>query len=148
MGVLNLAHELLHSFGARHDPRSCTPRPEEVRREGRYLMSKYSSSGVQANNDVISNCTAEAVAATLEDSVSINIIGEVCNVQPSPRACLAAWCGGPRRGTAGTAWWARARSATAAAWRRVWRGGRCVSRPGRGAGSGSAACGSWSGGGQ
>ena len=29
MGVLNLAHELLHSLGASHDPQHCAP--EDVR---------------------------------------------------------------------------------------------------------------------
>ena len=38
MGVLNLAHEVLHSFGAEHDPNT-------VECGGRYIMSKYSGSG-------------------------------------------------------------------------------------------------------
>ena len=41
MGVLNLAHEVLHSFGAEHDPNT-------VECGGRYIMSKYSGSGVMA----------------------------------------------------------------------------------------------------
>ena len=71
MGVLNLVHELLHSFGASHDPRHCTP--ANIRTEGRYLMSKYSSSGVKKNNEVISNCTAASVASTLSNMVRRNI---------------------------------------------------------------------------
>ena len=63
MGVLNLVHELLHSFGASHDPAHCSA--HNIRRDGRYLMSRYSSSGVKKNNEIISNCTAESVAATL-----------------------------------------------------------------------------------
>ena len=72
MGVLNLVHELLHSFGASHDPRHCTP--ANIRTEGRYLMSKYSSSGVKKNNEVISNCTAASVASTLSKEVNMDII--------------------------------------------------------------------------
>ena len=63
MGVLNLAHEILHSFGASHDPKTCTP--SDPKNDGRYLMSKYSSSGVKKNNEIISNCTAQAIKETL-----------------------------------------------------------------------------------
>ena len=38
MGVLNLAHEVLHSLGAEHDPAT-------VECGARYIMSKYSGSG-------------------------------------------------------------------------------------------------------
>ena len=41
-----------------------------LRTEGRYLMSKFSSSGVKKNNELISSCTAESVAATLANCVS------------------------------------------------------------------------------
>ena len=41
-----------------------------LRTEGRYLMSKFSSSGVKKNNELISSCTAESVAATLANLVS------------------------------------------------------------------------------
>ena len=72
MGVLNLAHELLHSFGASHDPHHCSP--DNVRTEGRFLMSKFSSSGVKRNNELISNCTAKSVARSLLHSVSLSFI--------------------------------------------------------------------------
>ena len=67
MGVLNLVHELLHSFGASHDPDHCSP--ENIRRDGRFIMSKYSSSGTKKNNEVISNCTAASVTTTLANKV-------------------------------------------------------------------------------
>ena len=67
MGVLNLVHELLHSFGASHDPDHCSP--ENIRRDGRFIMSRYSSSGTKKNNEVISNCTAASVTTTLANKV-------------------------------------------------------------------------------
>ena len=63
MGVLNFAHKILHSFGASHDPKTCTP--ADPKNDGRYLMSKYSSSGVKKNSEIISNCTAQAISETL-----------------------------------------------------------------------------------
>ena len=43
MSVLNLVHELMHSFGAKHDPPAdqvprCTPRDAQL--NGRFLMSR------------------------------------------------------------------------------------------------------------
>ena len=58
MGVLNLVHEVLHSFGADHDP-------DTVECGGRYLMSRYSGSGVHTNNHIISPCTGHSVSAVL-----------------------------------------------------------------------------------
>ena len=72
MGVLNLAHELLHSFGASHDPHHCSP--ENIRTDGRYLMSKFSSSGVKRNNELISNCTAKSVSRSLLHYVSLSFL--------------------------------------------------------------------------
>ena len=66
MGVLNFAHEIMHSFGASHDPESCTP--TNPKHDGRYLMSKYSSSGVKKNSEIISNCTAVSISATLSSA--------------------------------------------------------------------------------
>lgn len=77
MGVLNLVHEMLHSFGASHDPRYCTP--ENIRQGGRFLMSKYSSSGVKSNNERISDCTAAAVTNTLANQESIKCLTEILN---------------------------------------------------------------------
>ena len=53
--------QVLHSFGAGHDPGT-------VECGGRYLMSRYSGSGLQANNEAISPCTARSVAALLADT--------------------------------------------------------------------------------
>ena len=52
---------MLHSFGAGHDPGT-------VECGGRYLMSRYSGSGLQTNNEAISPCTARSVAALLADT--------------------------------------------------------------------------------
>ena len=63
MGVLNLAHEVHHSLGAEHDPESgeCA---------GRFLMSRYSGSGVHRDNERISACTAARVRRVVEDQGS------------------------------------------------------------------------------
>ena len=61
MGVLNLAHEVLHSFGASHDP-------DTVECGARYIMSRYSGSGVHHNNELISPCTGRSVAAVLRSA--------------------------------------------------------------------------------
>ena len=66
MASLNLAHEILHSFGAEHDPVGEECGAGERAGRGRYLMSRYSSSGVRANNARVSRCTAGAVAAVLQ----------------------------------------------------------------------------------
>ena len=52
MAVLNLVHELMHAFGAQHDPDAveraeCTPANSEE--DGRFLMSKYSNNGRKHN---------------------------------------------------------------------------------------------------
>jgi len=66
MGVLNLAHEIFHSFGADHDPdtNECSARNDG--KHGRYLMSKFSNSGLKKNNEVISNCTARSISKIIE----------------------------------------------------------------------------------
>ena len=63
MGVLNLAHEVHHSLGAEHDP-------ESGQCAGRYLMSRYSGSGVHRDNEEISSCTARRVRKVVESQGS------------------------------------------------------------------------------
>ena len=68
MAVLNLVHELMHAFGAQHDPEEaerpeCTPRKSDE--EGRFLMSKYSNNGRKHNHELVSPCTRQAVSAVL-----------------------------------------------------------------------------------
>ena len=69
MAVLNLVHELMHAFGAQHDPDEaerpeCTPSNSEE--EGRFLMSKYSNNGRKHNHELVSPCTRQAVTAVLQ----------------------------------------------------------------------------------
>ena len=71
MAVLNLVHELMHAFGAKHDPEiseraDCTPSDAGV--NGRYLMSKYSNNGKKHNHEILSPCTKESVLAVLNSS--------------------------------------------------------------------------------
>merc|ERR1719153_417626 len=68
MAILNLVHELMHAFGAKHDPDAkeradCTPSDMEA--NGRFLMSKYSNNGRRHNHEVLSPCTKESVIACL-----------------------------------------------------------------------------------
>ncbi|XP_059096532.1 disintegrin and metalloproteinase domain-containing protein 10-like isoform X2 [Tigriopus californicus] len=68
MGVLNLVHELMHSFGAKHDPdpkdsSNCTPIDKWT--NGRFLMSKYSNDGHKLNHEIISPCTKSMVVQNL-----------------------------------------------------------------------------------
>jgi len=105
MGVLNLAHELLHSFGAYHDPETSDCSAKDEKRSGRFLMSRFSSSGVKRNNERISNCTAAAVNINLAkralnhclvpvtamqcgDGIVDREAGEECDCG-SPERCLA-----------------------------------------------------------
>ena len=69
MAVLNLVHELMHAFGAQHDPDAveraeCTPANSEE--DGRFLMSKYSNNGRKHNHELVSPCTQQSVAAVLQ----------------------------------------------------------------------------------
>ena len=66
MGVLNLVHEIFHSFGAEHDPdtREC----RATARHGRYIMSRFSNTGIKRNNEIISNCTARSISTLLSSS--------------------------------------------------------------------------------
>ena len=90
MGVLNLVHELMHSFGAKHDPEAneepeCTPH-DRVKFifywinkfwigfhpylllqwiNGRFLMSKFSNDGHKLNHQILSPCTKRSVRANL-----------------------------------------------------------------------------------
>ena len=69
MAVLNLVHELMHAFGAQHDPDAveraeCTPANSEE--DGRFLMSKYSNNGRKHNHELVSPCTRQAVTAVLQ----------------------------------------------------------------------------------
>ena len=76
MAVLNLVHELMHAFGAQHDPEEaerpeCTPRKSEE--EGRFLMSKFSNNGRKHNHELVSPCTRQAVTAVLRsESRAVN----------------------------------------------------------------------------
>jgi len=68
MAILNLVHELMHAFGAKHDPDQkerpdCTPSDSEM--NGRFLMSKYSNNGRKHNHEVLSQCTKESVVKCL-----------------------------------------------------------------------------------
>ena len=63
MSVLNLVHELCHSFGASHDSDECFP--NDVIENGHYLMSPYSNNGRMANHDILSNCTIKSIQETL-----------------------------------------------------------------------------------
>jgi len=68
MAILNLVHELMHAFGAKHDPDTkeradCTP--SDMDDNGRFLMSKYSNNGRRHNHEVLSPCTKESVLACL-----------------------------------------------------------------------------------
>jgi len=66
MAILNLVHELMHAFGAKHDPeerKDCTPK--DVETNGRFLMSKYSNNGRKHNHEVLSPCTKESVVQCL-----------------------------------------------------------------------------------
>lgn len=68
MAVLNLVHELMHAFGAKHDPEetenpACTPHDAET--NGRYLMSKYSNNGKKHNHELLSPCTKDSVRRVL-----------------------------------------------------------------------------------
>ncbi|CAB4061009.1 ADAM17 [Lepeophtheirus salmonis] len=59
MTILNLGHEILHSFGAEHDTPGCSPEDEEI--NGSYLMSPYTSTGKSSNNELLSSCSISAV---------------------------------------------------------------------------------------
>jgi len=77
MGVLNLVHEILHSFGAKHDPEAedredCTPLDKHF--NGRFLMSKYSNDGHKLNHQIMSPCTKEAVSLVLKNSTKLTCL--------------------------------------------------------------------------
>merc|ERR1719402_1474114 len=80
MAVLNLVHELMHAFGARHDPSvseraECTPADSVT--NGRYLMSKYSNNGRKHNHEVLSPCTKESVRGCLAAPHRVGCMKEV-----------------------------------------------------------------------
>ena len=139
MGVLNLVHELLHSFGASHDPRHCTP--ANIRSEGRYLMSKYSSSGVKKNNEVISNCTAASVASTLSNEVDIDIIYKLYLKLKLFRECLTVLFLGLIKDSVEMELWGMVKIVTVDPWRNVLTGSLTVFLPGCGGERLSARCG-------
>jgi hypothetical protein len=68
MAILNLVHELMHSFGAKHDPDPAeNPRctSADVATNGRYLMSRFSNNGRKLNHELLSSCTRQAVVEVL-----------------------------------------------------------------------------------
>ena len=97
MAVLNLVHEILHSFGAEHDPAGiyiklpirfnypnfsfyrCKWELENISFSdkhgkrtknygGRYLMSQYSNSGIRENHSRLSPRSKKAVQKVLSDT--------------------------------------------------------------------------------
>lgn len=88
MAVLNLVHELMHSFGAKHDPAGggtdggtdgggagCTPADADI--NGRYLMSRFSNTGRRINHELLSSCTKKSVVEVLEASHRTRCLREV-----------------------------------------------------------------------
>jgi len=63
MGILNLLHEILHAFGASHDPKDNLKNSPE----GRYLMSRYSNSGTKENHSRLSQWSKESIQEILQD---------------------------------------------------------------------------------
>ena len=77
MAELNLFHELLHAFGARHDPppfgaenggaaSECNPSTADAAANGRYVMSRFSNNGRRRNHEVLSSCSRRAVSVVLK----------------------------------------------------------------------------------
>ena len=69
MAVLNLFHEVMHSFGAKHDPEAtdepnCTPKDQNI--NGRFLMSRFSNNGRKMNHQLLSLCSRKSVAEVLK----------------------------------------------------------------------------------
>ena len=80
MGVLNLVHELMHSFGSKHDPDvnevpECTPNDKWI--NGRYLMSKYSNDGHKLNHMILSPCTKDLVRQNLASEDRTKCLSEI-----------------------------------------------------------------------
>jgi len=65
MGILNLLHEILHAFGASHDPKDTKSNAEG--KEGRYLMSRYSNSGTKENHAKLSFWSKQSIRQVLSD---------------------------------------------------------------------------------
>ena len=85
MAVLNLVHELMHAFGAQHDPEEaeraeCTP--TNAAEDGRFLMSKYSNNGRKHNHELVSPCTQQSVSAVLQSQTRTR-----CLVRSSSAFC-------------------------------------------------------------
>ena len=85
LAVLNLVHELMHAFGAQHDPEEteraeCTPSNSEE--DGRFLMSKYSNNGRKHNHELVSPCTQQSVSAVLQSETRTR-----CLVRSSSAFC-------------------------------------------------------------
>ena len=85
MGILNLLHEILHAFGASHDPKgkynahyktsphfvcknfadSSSSASQEA--SGRHLMSRYSNSGTKENHSRLSAWSKQSIREILMD---------------------------------------------------------------------------------
>ena len=63
--ALNILHELMHSFGAKHDSDSDSCSPKDYLSDGRFLMSKYSNSGNKKNHQFLSECAKNDVKEVL-----------------------------------------------------------------------------------
>jgi len=64
MGILNLLHEILHAFGASHDPKDSI---SNLSPKGRYLMSRYSNSGTKENHSRLSAWSKQSIRQILLD---------------------------------------------------------------------------------
>ncbi|XP_064471464.1 disintegrin and metalloproteinase domain-containing protein 10-like isoform X2 [Ornithodoros turicata] len=80
---ITFSHELGHSFGAAHDPVTCTPGPEA----GNYLMFASAQIGDKPNNRKFSRCSIASIASVLHALLAGETDRPNCLQAPSGPFC-------------------------------------------------------------